>query len=862
MFMYLGCLDCNHKIKQKQMKNLKSIFTVLLLLLQTVVAIGQVVGTPIPVFKKKPVIDIPATLTLGQDYSYFIASAFDQDYLPYTSPTSAAVTTAVAADGTNEAVAVDVQGVITTSGFTYKIPISATGSGTLPAYSTNITIDASLTEDGISRDLNLSWASQSYTTSTKSIIATIKAVGGTLNIKKLDINGGIGDDVLGILLGTFSYPYDSFGSNSYFSIRAISGIPDKKFGLADNGGAGTENRHQFLYLPIEAEDGNIWLNNNLGANYTNVNSASFNPNGQATSRTDTNAYGNMFQWGRPSDGHDLITYTTATLAAQVNGETLTQNDAPTDALFIKKDDWRVNSSTTLWASETSTNNPCPYGFRVPSLTEWSNYITAANINNHTTAAAATLKITIPGFRTSSTGQVDFEGQETFYWSNTNAVEVFRAMRMRIYNAGTQTSSGLKGDGYPIRCIKDNTPAATVTTLNCAGATHTGTLKMGLALSNLTTSVPYSGGNSGKFNQVPVNSTGVTGLTATLAPGLIGTSGNLVFSITGTPSGPGTASFPLTFGGQSCTFTRTVDPAATFSCGNTIVSTNDWVLTNGNSYTGTIAIPYTAGNTGQNYPAETITANGITFTRNSGTYAASGNMTYSFTGTFTGTSNTVFDITVDAFAGGCTIPIFDAIRGALAQAGCTSCTNYDAAAIDNAVAITKSEYDKIALILGAGKSGLSDATIATDSANPQSFSGNNTLSTNSNSNTKIPASNYIMAFQVRTWSSSVTSMAGMQLKTSATHISGYTNYGGTTPSTGSGNASTNYYFVFKRPTAKTAAGSDSFFAIYIAQLGQVQTYPIGTGTSYNSNSNSNSFASAYPTPFTLYAQTLSTATKQW
>ena len=255
-------------------------------------------------------ITIPATITLAQNRTYIVASVFDQDYLPYTAPTGAATTNTKAAGGSNEAVTVNVQGTITTAGVTIKIPVTATGSNTLPAYSTTITIPASMTEDGISRDLTLSWAAQAYTSGTTSINATIAAVGGTLNAKKLDINAGIGNDALGVLMGQFTYPYNNAGNTTTYSVRDIAGIPDKMFGLPDNNSNSTT--HIMLYLPTVAEDGKIWLNNNLGAHYANINHASFNPSQQATSATDYLAYGSLIQWGRKPDGHELITYTNAT----------------------------------------------------------------------------------------------------------------------------------------------------------------------------------------------------------------------------------------------------------------------------------------------------------------------------------------------------------------------------------------------------------------------------------------------------------------------------------------------------------------------------------------------------------------------
>ena len=60
----------------------------------------------------------------------------------------------------------------------------------------------------------------------------------------------------------------------------------------------------------------------------------------------------------------------------------------------------------------------------------------------------------------------------------------------------------------------------ITTLNCEGATTTGTLTAGKAASGVSSSVPYTGGNGGSYAAQTVTSTGVTGLTATLTAGKI------------------------------------------------------------------------------------------------------------------------------------------------------------------------------------------------------------------------------------------------------------------------------------------------------------------------------------------------------
>ncbi len=110
--------------------------------------------------------------------------------------------------------------------------------------------------------------------------------------------------------------------------------------------------------------------------------------------------------------------------------------------------------------------------------------------------------------------------------------------------------------------------ATVTDLSCSTATITGTLIAGLPSSGVSVSVPYTGGNGGSYSAQSVSSTVITGLTATLPAGTLSTStGNIVYSISGTPSASGTASFPISLGGKSCTLSIPVRAALATGSGS-------------------------------------------------------------------------------------------------------------------------------------------------------------------------------------------------------------------------------------------------------------------------------------------------------
>ncbi|NDV96989.1 hypothetical protein D0T84_19055 [Dysgonomonas sp. 521] len=117
-------------------------------------------------------------------------------------------------------------------------------------------------------------------------------------------------------------------------------------------------------------------------------------------------YGDLYQWGRKDDNHQLRTSTRVTGEASgtdlnTNGQVKTGNakygkfiqlnsDANPDE---DKDDWRSPQDNKLWDSDSSkkgTGDPCPTGWKVPSLEQLTSIFRADAIpSNEYSAGTAT-----------------------------------------------------------------------------------------------------------------------------------------------------------------------------------------------------------------------------------------------------------------------------------------------------------------------------------------------------------------------------------------------------------------------------------------------------------------------------------------
>jgi len=189
---------------------------------------------------------------------------------------------------------------------------------------------------------------------------------------------------------------------------------------------------QDVYNPIT---GKIWMDRNLGASQV------------ADSSTDVNAYGDLYQWGRLSDGHQCRTSGTTT--------TLSTSNVPGHDDFIITQaspyDWITPQNAALWQGVGGTNNPCPDGYRLATIAEWEAETLTWTSTDSYGAFSSLLKLPKAG-RRGYYGLFD-EGTGGSYW--TGSPWVGYSKKISFTDTYLNTTTGVaRTAGYSVRCIKD------------------------------------------------------------------------------------------------------------------------------------------------------------------------------------------------------------------------------------------------------------------------------------------------------------------------------------------------------------------------------------------------------------------------
>jgi uncharacterized protein (TIGR02145 family) len=186
--------------------------------------------------------------------------------------------------------------------------------------------------------------------------------------------------------------------------------------------------------------GVVWMDRNLGASRA------------ATSSTDAESYGDLYQWGRAADGHQKRTSPTTS--------TLSSTDTPGHGSFILALDspfnWRSPQNINLWQGVDGINNPCPVGYRLPTFAEWNSELASWSTNNATGAIESPLKLPLAGSRAHWNGQLNSVGSLGYYLSSSisggDAFSFTYASYLYFGSSFVFMASSNLADGLSVRCL--------------------------------------------------------------------------------------------------------------------------------------------------------------------------------------------------------------------------------------------------------------------------------------------------------------------------------------------------------------------------------------------------------------------------
>jgi len=313
------------------------------------------------------------------------------------------------------------------------------------------------------RDLASSTLPSVTTTSASSVTSTGASTGG-----QVTATGGGSITARGVVYGTSSSPtlsgsftYNGNESGSFTS--TLSGLnpsttyyvrayatntigtaygPQVNFTTAASYVAGSVHCSGSGAAIVEVTNpttGKIWMDRNLGAAQL------------ATSSTDAQAYGDLYQWGRGADGHQCRNSATTS--------SLSVSDQPASSSFITNGsapfDWRSPQNNNLWQGLNGTNNPCPTGFRLPTQAELDAERQSWSSNNASGAFSSPLKWTQAGLRSFSNAGIGFLNSFGCYWSSTTSGSDPRRLHfLRIESGASAMGDDWRANGFSVRCIKN------------------------------------------------------------------------------------------------------------------------------------------------------------------------------------------------------------------------------------------------------------------------------------------------------------------------------------------------------------------------------------------------------------------------
>lgn len=506
------------------------------------------------------------------------------------------------------------------------------------------------------------------------IVYTYAATSPTSNsdkFEKANISGEIisrGQTIVqtGYIWGT-SLPLTFATATTNVSLGAVSG---QVTGLINSLAAGTTyyvafysstasnttigNVIAYEHGVVTTTTGRTWMQWNLGA-------TAF-----PSDNTTIAAMGSLYQWGRATDGHQVRTSGYTSITATTAPKIYDAASVKLGKFFTTYTSWLNPQNDHLWQGVNGINNPCPSGYRVPTINEFMTEIATLGAYGVDPAFNSVLKL--QRFRRRDGANVTGSSYDIggYYWTSSVVAATNSDIDPGAYSIlirtennypETITQESARYHGMAVRCLKD---------YGIINSTHSDTYS---ALPTDRANVaaydcPISGANGQMLAGVdvtnsnnPVSQTITANVTKAGTYQLNAVYKNTIFSGSGTLTGTGSQTITLNaaqtmFGGApktadvgtikfylqsispSCVFDRTVFYPISYGTAN--------IATFGSSSTarGVMAVGVPVSGVTQ-----TVTATSVT---TSGTYSLTTNtvrgVTFSGSGSLTSGTNKTFTLT--------------------------------------------------------------------------------------------------------------------------------------------------------------------------------------------------------------------------
>jgi hypothetical protein len=194
------------------------------------------------------------------------------------------------------------------------------------------------------------------------------------------------------------------------------------------------------------------LDRNLGATAVTGTARSVFNNDEDYIAAESASFGDLFQWGRGADGHQVRN----PLSGTINTQSTMDSPGHDDFIIVDQSpfDWRTPHNDNLWQGVNGINNPCPSGYQLPTEEELNAELTSWGPNfNAAGAFASPLKLPMSGGRSGSPGSLYAVGSAGRYWSRT--VTTGGNSRLLLFTSSNAlVITSLRTNGDSVRCIKE------------------------------------------------------------------------------------------------------------------------------------------------------------------------------------------------------------------------------------------------------------------------------------------------------------------------------------------------------------------------------------------------------------------------